>query len=66
MENEVFKIVSPEEFYVDKDVTRSSLSFQLTNVNGDIPKLKDSKIYSFSMTRIGEKEKGRWLNQLKQ
>ena len=31
-ENKIFKIVSPEEFlefYVDKDVTRNSLSFQL-------------------------------------
>ena len=45
------KIVSPEEFlkfYVDKDATKNSLSFQLTNISGDIPKLRDSKIYSFA------------------
>ena len=50
-ENEIFKIVSPEEFlkfYVDKDATKNSLSFQLTNISGDIPKLRDSKIYSFT------------------
>ena len=50
-ENEIFKIVSPEEFlkfYVDKDATKNSLSFQLTNISGDIPKLRDSKIYSFA------------------
>ena len=59
-ENEIFKIVSTEEFLrfcVDKDVTRNSLSFQLTSISGDIPKLKDSKIYNFSLTRIGGKRK---------
>ena len=48
-ENEIFKIVSPEEFFkffVNKDVIRNSLSFQLTIINGDIPKLKGSKIYN--------------------
>ena len=59
-ENKIFKIVSPEEFlefYVDKDVTRNSISFQLRNKSGDIPKPKDIKIYKFSLTRIGEKRK---------
>ena len=59
-ENEIFKIVSQEEFlklYVDKDTSKYSLSFQLRNISGDIPKLKDSKIYNFSLTRIGEKRK---------
>ena len=36
----------------------------LTNISGDIPKLKDSKIYNFPQTRIEEKRI--WLNQLKQ
>ena len=48
-ENEIFKMVSPEEFfkfYVNKDVRRNSLSFQLTIINGDIPKLKYSKVYN--------------------
>ena len=63
-ENEIFKIVSQEEFlklYVDKDTSKYSLSFQLRNISGDIPKLKDSKIYNFSLTRIGEKRK--WQSQ---
>ena len=56
-ENKIFKIVSPEEFYVDQDASKNSLSFQLINISGDIPKLKDSKIYNFSLTRMGEKRK---------
>ena len=59
-ENEIFKIVSPKEFlkcYADNDVKKNYLSFQLTNISGDIPKIKDSKIYNFSLTRIGEKRK---------
>ena len=58
--NEIFKIVSPEEFlefYVDKDASKKSLRFQLTNINGDIPNLKDSKIYNFPLTKIREKRK---------
>ena len=58
--NEIFKIVSLEEFlkfYVDKDVIRNSLCFQLKNISGDIPKLKDSKIYNYFLTRIVEKRK---------
>ena len=58
--NEIFKIVSLEEFlefYVDKDASKKSLRFQLTNINGDIPNLKDSKIYNFPLTKIREKRK---------
>ena len=60
LENEIFKIVSPEEllkFYVDKDVTKNSLSFQLTSISGNIHVLKDKKIHNLSLTRIGEKRK---------
>ena len=59
-DNEIFKIVSVRIFkivYVDKDVARNSLSFQLINISGSYQKLKDSKIYNFSLTRIGEKRK---------
>ena len=59
-ENEIFEIISPEElsrFYVDRDTTKNSLSFQLTNISGNIPKLKDGKIYNLALTRIGEKRK---------
>ena len=60
LENEIFKIVSPEEllkFYVDKDVTKNSLNFQLTSISGNIPVLQDKKIHNLSLTRIGEKRK---------
>ena len=59
-ENEIFITVSPEEllkFYVDRDVTKNSLSFQLTSISGNIPKLKDGKIYILALTRISEKRK---------
>ena len=49
-ENEIFKIVSPEEllkFYVDKDAAKHSFSFQLTNISGDIPKLNTVKCITF-------------------
>ena len=59
-ENEIFKIVSPEEHlksFVNRNTTKNSLSFQLTNINGNIPKLKDEKIYNLSLIKIGEKRK---------
>ena len=43
------------EFLVEKDTIRNNLSFQLTNIGGNIPKIKDSKIYNFSITRLGRK-----------
>ena len=45
-ENEIFKIVTPEEilkFYINKDKTKNSLSFQLTSVSGKLAKPKDKK-----------------------
>ena len=59
-ENEVFKVITPEnflKFYTDKDTTKDSKSFQLTSVSGQLPKLKDKKIYNLSLTRIGQKRK---------
>ena len=59
-ENEIFKIITPEKFlkfYVEKNAAKNSLSFQLTNISGELPKLKDKKIYNLSLTRIGEKRK---------
>ena len=59
-ENVIFKIVSPEEylkFFVHKDKNKNSLSFQLTNISGKIPKLKDKKVHNFSRTKIGQKRK---------
>ena len=59
-ENEIFKILTPEKFlkfYVDKDATKNFLSFQLTNISGHLPKLKDKKTYNFSLTKKREKRK---------
>ena len=56
----MFKIVTPEEilkFYINKDTTKNSLSFQLTSVSGKLAKPKDKKIYNLSLTKIGEKKK---------
>ena len=41
----------------ETDTAKNSLSFQLTNINGNIPKLKDEKIYNLSLIKIGEKRK---------
>lgn len=65
-EKEVLKIITPEtylKFYFERYTTKNSLSFQLANINGNPPKLKDKKIHNFSLTKIGEKEKGKCLNQ---
>ena len=59
-ENKIFKIVTPEEilkFYVNKDTTKNSLSFQLISVSGKLHKLKDKNIYNLSLTKIEEKTK---------
>ena len=33
------------------------MSFQLTSISGNIPKLNDKKNYNFSLTKIGVKRK---------
>ena len=33
------------------------MSFQLTDITGQLPKVKDKKIYNRSLTRVGEKRK---------
>ena len=58
--NDIIRIIDPEEFlnfYVKNDTLKGSLNFQLTNLNGQIPQLRDSKIYNFSLSRIGTKRK---------
>ena len=59
-ENEIFRIVPPENylnFYVERDAIKNNLNFQLTSVSGPLPKLKDKKVYNFSLSQIGEKRK---------
>ena len=44
--NDIIKIINLEEFlkfYVDKDVTKNSLSFQLTRISGNVPVPKRQK-----------------------
>ena len=45
-ENEIFKIITPEnflKFFVNRDINKDSLSFQLTSVSGNLLTLKDKK-----------------------
>ena len=49
-ENRIFKIITPEKFskfYVEKNTTKDSLSFQLTNISRKLPRLKTKKITIF-------------------
>ena len=58
--NEIVKIISfnnPLKFLVSKDTIKNTLDFQLTKIDGNIPKLNDKKIYNFSLTEIGTKRK---------
>ena len=45
------------KFLVEKNTRKNALQFQLTNISGNIPKLKDKKIHNFSITRFGGKIK---------
>ena len=45
------------KLFVGKDKSKNSLSFQLTDISGKIPKLKDKKVHNFSLTRIEQKKK---------
>ena len=59
-ENEILKILSPEnslKFLVNKDTVRYNLSFQLANISGAVPTLKDKKIHDLSLTKLGRKRK---------
>ena len=60
IEYEIFQIISSEDlvkFLVNKDTIKNRLSFQLTSISGNIPKLKDKKIHNLSLTRLGKKKK---------
>ena len=59
-QNKIFQIISSKnslEFSVQKDTTKSRFGFQLTNINGNLPKINNGKIYDFSLTEIGNKRK---------
>ena len=45
------------KFFVSKDTVKSTLDFQLTKIDGNLPKLNGKKIYNFSLTEIETKRK---------
>ena len=58
--NEIVQKISfnnPLKFLVSRDTIKNTLDFQLTKIDGNLPKLNDKKIYNFSMTEIGTKRK---------
>ena len=59
-ENKIFQIISPEnclEFSVEKDTVINNLDFKLTNISGNLPKIRHKKNYDFSITQLGSKTK---------
>ena len=61
-------IFSPEislKVYVERDAMKNNLNFQLTGVSEPLPKLKDKKIYNFSLTQISEKRKRQMAEPIK-
>ena len=56
--NEKVQIVwfnSPLKFTVLKDTIKNTLNFQLTKIDGNLPKLNDKKLHHFSLTEVGKK-----------
>ena len=45
------------KFFLKKNTLKKELKFQLTNIGRKNPKVKDSKIYDFSVIRLGKKRK---------
>ena len=45
------------KFYIERRALKKGLKFQLAHINGDNPKIKDTKIHNFSVTRLGKKRK---------
>ena len=57
--NEKVQIVwfnSPLKFTVLKDTIKNTLNFQLTKIDGNLPKLNDKKLHHFSLTEVGKKK----------
>ena len=58
--NEIFQIISPGnclEFSEEKDTVINNRDFKLTNISGNLPKIRHKKIYDFSITQLGSKRK---------
>ena len=60
---QIISFNSPLKFLVSKDTIKNTLYFQLTKIDGNLPKLNDKKIYNFSLTEIGTKRKAQ-MNEL--
>ena len=45
------------KFFGEKQVLKRELKFQHAYMNGENPKIKDIKIYNFSIARLGKKGK---------
>ena len=59
-DNEIFKIIRPKnllKFFVNKNTSKDSLSFQRSSISGNLPSLKDKKIDNVSLKRIERKRK---------
>ena len=48
---------NPSKFTVLKDMIKNTLDFQLTKIDGNLPKLNDRKVHHFSLTEVGKKRK---------
>ena len=55
--NEKVWFNSPLKFTVLKDTIKNTLNFQLTKIDGNLPKLNDKKLHHFSLTEVGKKKK---------
>ena len=54
---------NPLKFLVSRDTIKNTLDFQLTKIDGNLPKLNGKKSYNFSLTEIGTKRKAQ-MNEL--
>ena len=59
-EKEIFQIISPEnclKFSVEKYTVKNKLDVNLTNISGKLPKIRNKKLYNFSITQLCNKRK---------
>ena len=58
--NKIFQIISSKnslEFSVQKDTIKNRFAFQLTNINGNLPKINNGKYMIFPSQKLVAKEK---------
>ena len=62
-EEEEIKLLSASnflKFLVERNTLKDNLRFQLTNISGKNPRIKDQKVYDFPITRLGKKKKTKY------